>query len=91
MSLATLVTAVFLWIPMRVLDRYILDTTRTINLIILTILASSIGLGVYILCSLIFKIGELAVFVGLAKKIGQWRKILSESEEMIDSTRTPQS
>lgn len=91
MSLATLVTALFLWIPMRVLDRYILDTTRTINLIILTILASFIGLGVYILCSLILKIEELAVFMGLLRRVGQWRKVLSESEEMIDSTRAPQS
>ena len=91
MSLATLVTAVFLWIPMRVLDRYILDTTRTINLIVLTIVATLVGLGVYVLVSFVLKISELSVLVGLVKRIGQWRKILSESEEMIDSTRTPQS
>lgn len=90
MGVATLATAFFLWIPMRILDRFILDTTRTINLIVLTVIATLVGLGVYFSLSLILKIEELTVLVGLAKRIGQWRQILSQSEEMIDSTRAPQ-
>jgi peptidoglycan biosynthesis protein MviN/MurJ (putative lipid II flippase) len=89
-GIATFVTACFLWFPMRVLDKFILDTTRTINLIILTIIASFLGLGVYLFLSFLLKIEEFKIFVDLLKKIGQWRKILSESEEMIDSVRSPQ-
>ncbi len=82
---AALVTAFFLWIPMRLLDRYVLDTAKTINLILLTMVAGLVGLGVYVSFSLLLRIEEFRVFVGLLKKIGQWRKILSESEEIIDS------
>jgi len=89
MSWATFGTILFLWVPMRFIDKYILDTTKTINLLALTIIVSLMGLSVYLIIAKILKIEELNIMIGLGRKIGQWRKILSESDEVIDSTRTP--
>jgi len=84
MLLATFFTLVFLWVPMRFLDRFILDTTRTINLIILTIITSLMGLLVYVSFAYFLKIEELAEYLSLVKRLGKWRQVLQESEEMIE-------
>ncbi len=84
---ASFFTALSLWIPMRILDRYILDTTRTINLLILTIITLLIGVGTYLAFSLIFKISQLGNFLMILKRFGHWRKILSESEEVLDTSQ----
>ncbi len=84
MLLATLFTSIFLWVPMRFLDRFILDTTRTINLIILTVIATLVGLLVYIIFSYFLKIQELAEYLSLLRRLGKWRQVLKESEEVIE-------
>lgn len=85
MSLATLTTAVFLWIPMRVLDRFVLNTQKTIDLVILTIIATVIGLLVYFFLSLVLEIEELKTLGSFLKRVGKWKEILAQSEEMIES------
>lgn len=85
----TLVTSLALWVPLRVLDTLIFDTTRTIPLILLTVTVGFIGMAVYISLSYLFKIEELGVFVRLAAKIGGWHKALSQSNETMETTETP--
>ncbi len=91
MALATLFTLFFLWVPMRFLDRFILDTTRTINLIILTIVASLMGLLVYVGFAYFLRIEELAEYLSLIKRLGKWRQVLKESEEVIEVPSRTQS
>jgi len=86
--LGTFLTALALWLPMRFLDRFILDTTRTINLIILTLAVSFLGLSVYLLFSYWLKIEELGRFLQLWHRFGAWRKILGRSEEYLDGAKT---
>lgn len=83
-GIATLMTAFFLWIPMRVLDQYILDTTKTVNLVILTFLATLVGLLVYVVFSWLLKIEELSIFLSLIKRVGQWRTVLQGTEEILE-------
>jgi len=90
MGVATVLTAVALWVPMRFLDKFILDTTRTINLIVLTIIATFSGMMVYLVLSYVLKITELKSFISLAKRLGRWQEVLKKSEEMI-TTSDPQS
>jgi len=90
MGMATALTAIALWVPMRFLDRFILDTTRTINLVILTVIATLSGLVVYLVLSYLLKIAELKSYVSLVRRLGRWRQILEESEEII-ATPAPQS
>lgn len=65
----TLVMAVSLYIPMKLLDQLVFDTTRTIGLILLTTIASLVGMSVYILLSLIFNVSEVYIFAKFAKKV----------------------
>lgn len=90
MGVATILTAVALWVPMRFLDKFILDTTRTINLVILTIIATLSGMMVYFLLSYVLKIAELKLFVSLVKRLGRWQEVLKSSEELITAPN-PQS
>lgn len=85
--LATILAGFALWLPMRFLDRFILDTTRTVNLIILTLVTLLVGGGIYLLFSRLLKINQLNHFLAVLKRFGQWRQILAESDEIIDETQ----
>lgn len=83
--LATLIMGVSLWIPYRQLDELVFDTTRTIPLILLTVTVGLIGLLVYLGLSYLLQIKELAVFVRIAHKLGNWQKSLGLSGEPLES------
>lgn len=76
---ATAVTAIMLWIPLRVLDQFVFDTTRTLPLIGLTATVSLIGMGIYFLLAKILGIKELESVSRLLHRLGRWRQILAES------------
>lgn len=84
--IATATTGVFLWAPMRVIDSYILDTTKTVNLLILTISVLTIGMFVYLNLSAVLRIEQLSEVIALGRKIGNWKEVLRKSEEMLEST-----
>lgn len=85
---ATVITGLFLWIPMRLLDQFVFDTTKTVPLVILTIVVSIIGFLVYLFLSRIFGIEELTEFKALIGKLGNWKKVLDSSDEVIETTST---
>ena len=85
MVIASAATAVSLWLPMRLLDQFVFDTTRTIPLILLTLTASTVGFSVYLIFCALFKIEELQEVVQIAKKLGNWRKILVSTDEVIET------
>lgn len=89
MLLAAIITAISLWVPLRVLDQVIFDTTRTVPLIILTVIVVIIGIAVYLSISYVLRIRELEVFVALAKKIGDWQGALGATNESLENTETP--
>lgn len=82
---ASLVTGVFLYLPMRLLDQLVFDTTRTINLIALTGLASLVGLVVYLFLAWFLEINEVITFFNLARKFTRVPLRLSEtSQELVN-------
>lgn len=83
MAASTFFTAFALWFPMRFLDQFVLDTSRTFNLLLLTIVASLTGFLVYLLFSLILKIPEFYAFAELFRRLGHWQAIFKESEEVL--------
>ena len=85
MLVAASAAAFALYIPMKALDQLIFDTTRTVNLIMLTGIAASFGLAVYILLVWLLDVRELNTFTELIKKIGKI-KINLESEELPKDT-----
>src|SRR3989338_7560889 len=85
--LATFFTGFALYIPIKLLDQLVFDTTRTINLILLTGTSSFIGLSLYLFLTWFFNVKEATTFLLIFKKLGNWREILGKSEEVIDTTR----
>lgn len=84
MAIASTATALALWGPMRLLDKYVFDTTRTLPLIGLTLIVSTVGFLVYLVFCKLLRIEELTDVAALVKKLGNWRRILGESEEVIE-------
>jgi putative peptidoglycan lipid II flippase len=85
--IATIFTGFALYIPIKLLDRLVFDTTRTINLLLLTGISSMAGLSLYLFLTWLFDVREASMFILLFKRIGDWRQILRGSEEVIDGTR----
>lgn len=79
-------TAFSLWVPMRLLDKFVFDTTRTLPLIVLTLIVSLVGFTVYYSLCTFFGVEEVDDVNHIFKKLGNWRKILASSDEVIDST-----
>jgi hypothetical protein len=85
MLVAAGAAAFALYIPMKSLDQLVFDTTKTVNLIMLTGIASSFGLAIYVLLVWLMEVKELTTFIKLIKKIGRV-KISLESEELPKDT-----
>jgi len=86
MVLISFFMGISLWLPFRFFDQFVFDTTRTFPLILLTIIVSSMGLAVYLFFSFLFKISQLQQFLQLISRLGNWRHILSQTDEVISST-----
>jgi putative peptidoglycan lipid II flippase len=86
-TLATIFTGFALYIPIKLLDQLVFDTTKTINLILLTGISSFAGLSLYLFLTWLFNVKEATMFILLFKRLGDWRQILKGSEEVIDGTR----
>lgn len=85
--LASGFTAFALYVPIKLLDQLVFDTTKTINLLLLTGISSFAGLSLYLFLTWLFDVKEATMFIQLFKKIGDWRQILKKSEEIIDGSR----
>lgn len=84
--LATLCTAFALYVPIKLLDQLVFDTTKTINLIILTGISSLIGLCLYLFLTWLFAVHEARTYLLMIKKIGNWREILRKTKEPLDTS-----
>ncbi len=69
MTIISFVTAIALYVPMKILDQLVFDTTKVVGLIVLTGTAGASGLLVYAFLSWIFKVEQLAIFTAFAKRI----------------------
>lgn len=85
--LAAFCTAFALYIPIKLLDRLVFDTTHTINLIILTGIASLIGCSLYLFLTWLLSVHEAKTYLLLFSRIGNWRDILGKTEEPIEGSR----
>jgi putative peptidoglycan lipid II flippase len=90
---ATFFTGIALYVPIKLLDQLVFDTTRTINLIFLTGISSFIGLSFYLFLTWLFNVKEASTFLLIFKKIGNlprgkagWKEILGKTDEAIEGT-----
>ncbi|HOX96315.1 MAG TPA: murein biosynthesis integral membrane protein MurJ [Candidatus Woesebacteria bacterium] len=85
MFFVSVLTAFALWVPMRLLDTFVFDTTRTVPLLVLTAIVSLIGFGVYYGLSSLLRVKQLDDVKTLFGKLGNWRKVLGETDEVIEA------
>jgi putative peptidoglycan lipid II flippase len=83
MIFTSFITGLSLWLPMRLLDKFVFDTTRTIPLLALTGVTSLIGMVVYLCLSYLFKVEELKSYLALLKRVGNWRQIIFTPEPVM--------
>ena len=88
MSVAATIAAIALYIPMKALDQLVFDTTRTINLIILTGIASFFGLSIYLILVWLMRVRELHTYIELLKKFGRMKVLFPTKEIVNDPTST---
>lgn len=84
-SFASICTAFALYIPIKLLDQLVFDTTKTVNLLMLTGISSLAGLIIYVFLTWFLNVKEAKTFLLLFKKIGDWREILNNSNENIEN------
>lgn len=82
--ISSLFTAFALYIPIKLLDQLVFDTTRTINLIILTGISSLAGLSLYLFLTWFFDVKEAKTYLLVFQKIGNWKTVLAKSQEMLE-------
>lgn len=89
--IAAFIMGVSLYVPIKLLDQLVFDTTRTINLLMLTGIASFIGFSSYVFFTWLLNISEayyiISVGRSIVRKVGDWRKILSQVEEPIQGPK----
>ncbi len=72
MIFITIITTLALYIPMKLLDQLVFDTTKNVGLILLTSVATCSGLFVYGFLSWVFNIEQLYIYARLLKRVASW-------------------
>jgi peptidoglycan biosynthesis protein MviN/MurJ (putative lipid II flippase) len=79
-------TGISLYLPLKLLDQLVFDTTRTVPLIMLTGTVSFIGLSVYFFFTWVLQIEELRAFLGLFKRA---KNVIIPTEAVTETEAKP--
>lgn len=85
--IATFIMGFSLYIPIKLLDQLVFDTTRTINLIILTGISSFFGLLSFLFFTWLLEIREAYYILAVVKKFSSRTPILRNIGEIIDGPK----
>lgn len=86
MIIASIVMAVSLYVPLKLLDQLVFDTTRTIGLLFLTGTASLIGLTSYVFLCWVFGLGEVKELLSFLRRLRRSGSVLLEpAREVVQS------
>ena len=75
------VSGIALYIPIKLLDQLVFDTTKTINLLMLTGISTLVGFSVYLFLAWFLDVPQVAVLTKIFSRVKDWRKGV-----MIDTT-----
>lgn len=82
MLLATMATGIALYVPLKLLDQLVFDTTRTMGLLFLTGISGAIGVTTYLFLSWVLGVGEVKSFLTLLARVRRPKAVLIEPEEI---------
>ncbi len=83
---ASFLMAVFLYLPFRILDEVVFNTTKTVELIALTITTGTIGMVVYTYFAALFEIKELHLMTTMLRSINKWKNGVVKTNEFVVDT-----
>ena len=86
MLTAGFLMGVFLYLPFKLLDELIFNTSKTIELLGLSVVTGTVGFLVYIYFALLFNIHELKLLLRLVNNFKPWQKTLSQTQEVVLET-----
>jgi putative peptidoglycan lipid II flippase len=69
MVVASILAGFAIFLPLKLFDQLVFDTTRTFGLVMLTGISGGLGLGVYVAISWLFNIGEVHAFLALMRRV----------------------
>ncbi|MEK7141929.1 MAG: murein biosynthesis integral membrane protein MurJ [Patescibacteria group bacterium] len=78
MSAAAVMAGVAIYIPLKILDQLVFDTTRTFGLILLTGATSFVGLSVYFFLAWVMGVAEVNSFLSMIKRVRKVPTVLLE-------------
>ncbi len=81
--ISSFLTAFALYLPLKLLDQSVFDTTRTVNLILLTGISSLFGLSLYLFLTWFLDVKEAQAYMLMFNKVGNWKDILKKSQELL--------
>jgi putative peptidoglycan lipid II flippase len=84
MLLAAVISGIVIFIPLKLFDLLIFDTTRTFGLLLLTGTAGGAGLGSYLFLAWVFDVTEVHAFLALISKVRRPAVILEPANEVIN-------
>ena len=84
--LAGIVTGFALYIPIKLLDQLVFDTTRTFSLFMLTSVSTLIGLGVYLLLAWFLDIPQVFQIIQILNRTKNLRRglLVETTQEVVD-------
>lgn len=88
MVMATTIMGVALYVPIKLLDQVIFDTTRTINLLVLTGLSSVFALTIYVFVVWFLRVRELQTYADLIRNIARFQTKFKAKEVITPETGT---
>ena len=68
-AISSFIMGIFLYIPFKAMDEFVFNTTKTLDLLILTTVVSVFAFIVYIYISKLLKIEELTLVIHVFKKL----------------------
>jgi putative peptidoglycan lipid II flippase len=84
MLVCSVLSGFAIFIPLKLFDQLIFDTTRTFGLLLLTGLAGGLGLVMYIAISWVFNVSEVHTFLALMRRVQRKSSILLEPVNEVD-------
>jgi putative peptidoglycan lipid II flippase len=89
MLVSAALTAVCLWLPMRLIDQFLLDTTRTIGLAILSLVVFVIGGLVYLLTASLLKLKEVSLVIRIWRRLVHFQSSMATKVEVKETSSLP--
>jgi putative peptidoglycan lipid II flippase len=84
-SLCSVFMGFAIYIPIKLLDQLVFDTTKTVNLIALTGIACLFGFIIYFFLTWLFNVKEASTFLYIFYRISGWKEVVGKSEKIIET------